>query len=519
MSAPLSVVERAYLEETGRRVRNSLLDFTEFTAPWYKSNWHHKLICSYLEKWVRREEGFRRIMLFMPAQNGKSELVSKRLPAFTLGNNPDCHFLAASYSASLASEFNRDLQLIIESKEYQATFPGVKLPSARDRGYTRTTEQIDLLGQRGGYRSTGVGGSITGHGAHYIVIDDPIKNAEEAESEVYREKIWQWYATTAYTRQTASDAAILITVTRWHEDDLCGRLLELSKKGGEQWLVLRFPAIADGDLTPGDPRRSGEPLWPERYPLEMLQRVRPQVGERVWSAMYQQTPTSAEGAEIKRHWWKWYQPHEKPASFDSIVSSWDCAAKSGRNNDFSVGTVWGARGPDRYLLDVIRGRFEFVELVDAIRNTVEKWRPNATLIEDASNGIAAVQVLRKEVSGIIPIKPSDLAGGGNDASKVARARAASHQIRAGNVWLPTFITAKTSSSGENISEMLVEECAAFPLGAHDDMVDSMSQALIYMLHFNRQALPGEIRSDNVFLSPDRTDVLRNHPLAKLTRLK
>ncbi len=459
-----------------RRSSRNMLNFVEWMGRgWYNTNWHHRLICETLDRWARREEGYRRVMLFMPAQTGKSQLVSRFLPAYTLGHHPDDHFIAASYSAALASEFNRDLQLIFESPEYRAAFPAIQLPTPRDRGYTRTTEQIDLVGKRGGYRSTGVGGSITGHGAHYFVIDDPIKNAEEAYSQAYRDSLWQWFVTTAFTRQTSSDTAILITVTRWHEDDICGRLLKLAEQGGEQWRVIRFPAIADDNLSEGDPRKPGDALWPERYPLEMLTAARKQVGEQSFQAMYQQTPTSAEGSEIKRHWWQWYDLTEemlaKPKDhFEHICSTWDCAFKDEATSDYVVGQVWGVKGAKRYLLDQVRDRMDFPATIAAMLAMRDKWKPNSMLVEDKANGSAVISTLQKNVSGIIAIEPK---GG-----KIVRARAVAPQIESGQVFLP---------NGKHFSELLVDESAAFPLGTNDDQVDAMSQALTYLMHFGTTA--------------------------------
>ena len=207
--------------------RRSMAEFTLYTDERYQMNWHHRLICEYLDKWINKD--VKRLMVFTAPRHGKSELVSRKLPAYIFGRNPDTSIISASYSADLASRMNRDVQRIMDEYRYIELFPesrlyGKNLKDANGK-FLRNSDIFEIVNHRGVYRSAGVGGGITGMGGEYIIIDDPVKNREEANSEVYREKLWDWYTSTLYTR-LEKDGCILVTLTRWHEDDLAGRLLE-----------------------------------------------------------------------------------------------------------------------------------------------------------------------------------------------------------------------------------------------------------------------------------------------------
>jgi len=453
-----------------RQARSNLLDFTRYTYPDYQANWHHIELCQYLDKFISGE--IKRLMVFMPPQNGKSELVSRRLPAFILGKFPDDSIIATSYGADLASMMNRDVQRIIDGDQYPVLFPDTKLFGENVRtvsqgAYLRNSDIFEVVGHKGYYKSAGIGGSITGIGCIWGIIDDPIKNRAEAESITYRNSIWDWYTSTFQTR-LRKDARILLTMTRWHEDDLAGRLLKLAKSdpAAEQWTVVCFPAIADGQLMDCDPRKAGEPLWPERYSLETLLKTKATSGGYGWESLYQQRPSSPSGNILNRSWWKYYR--QPPSKFDSVIQSWDCSFKDSAGTDFVVGQVWGKAGADKYLLDQVRARMDFPASIASILALSAKW-PKATvkLIEDKANGPAIISTLKHRIAGLIPIEP---AGG-----KIVRAQAASPDIEAGNVYLP-----------ENTSWVndFVEECANFPNGAHDDQVDAMSQAINYLNNCN-----------------------------------
>ncbi len=291
-----------------RRAKETLLGFTTYTKPDYETNWHHRLLCEYLDRFVAGE--IKRLMVFMPPRHGKSELVSRRLPAYILGKRPDCSIIACSYSADLASMMNRDVQRIIDDKKYKNVFSETSLSGDNVRktakgAYLRNSDVFEIVGHNGVYRSAGVGGGITGMGCDIGIIDDPIKNREEASSTTYREKTWEWYTSTFYTR-LEKDAQILVTLTRWHEDDLGGRLLEQSKEeGADKWVILNLPAICEENKHKDDPREIGDPLWENKYNLERLAKIRATVGQYDWASLYQQRPAPKEGGL-----WKFKDIHD-----------------------------------------------------------------------------------------------------------------------------------------------------------------------------------------------------------------
>lgn len=447
------------------RARRSIAAFTRYTMPGYQESWHHRLMCAYLDRFVVGD--IRYLMIFLPPRHSKSEFVSRRLPAYILGRNPDARIIAASYSADLAGRMNRDVQRIIDSPAYAEVFPETRLFGKNIRtvaggSYLRNSEIFEIVGRQGSYRGAGIGGGITGMGMDYGIIDDPVKNREEADSATYRNAQWEWFTSTFYTRRE-KNAAILITLTRWHEDDLPGRLLELAKSDpkADQWTVLSLPAIADGPLHPEDERDPGAALWPDKYNDAELAKIRTAIGSRNWEALYQQRPAPAEGGLLKRQWWRFYT--QRPAQFDELIQSWDMTFKDTKGADYVVGQLWGRIGADAYLLDQTRDRLAFPATVEAVLAMTQKWpQALAKLVEDKANGPAVIATLQSKIPGLIPVEP--------DGSKQARAAAVSPMIEAGNVYLPApEITPWIDG--------FVEECAAFPNAAHDDQVDAMTQAL------------------------------------------
>lgn len=444
--------------------RLSLLEFTTFTFPQYEVNWHHELICDVLDRFVHTNK-IPRLMIFAPPRMGKSELVSRRLPAFILGQNPDARIIACSYSADLANMMSRDVQRVIDSDEYNCLFPETKLPGEAkgDSKWVRTTEFWEIPKRRGKYRAAGVGGGITGMGADYLIIDDPIKNQEEADSETHRKKIWDWYTTTAYTR-LEKNGKVCLMLTRWHEGDLAGKLLEQMKKDpdADKWVVLTLPAIAEEPLHPRDPRKVGDPLWPNKYSLQRMNAIKGTIGLRPWHSLFQQRPSSAEGGILKKIHWKYYD--QMPQKFDQIIHSWDLTFKDKTTSDYVAGQVWGRVGANCYLLDYLKERLSFTATLAAVRQMASKWpQGRRKLVEAKANGDAVVDVLKNEIQGLILVEPK---GG-----KVARVTAMSPLLEAGNLWLPK------PEKAPWVNEF-VDTCAGFPNVAHDDDVDAMSQAIL-----------------------------------------
>nr|MDP9473012.1 terminase family protein [Chloroflexota bacterium] len=312
--------------------RRRLIPFTRRMFPAYQPARHHALIAAQLEAIERGE--LDRLIVTMPPRHGKSTLASEHFPAWYLGRNPDKRIIACSHTAQLAYTFSRRARNIVTAPAYPFT---VRLASDLS-----AVQSWDIAGTRGGYVAAGVGGPITGMGANVLLIDDPVKSAEEADSPTYREAAWEWWTGTARTRLEPGGAVVVIG-TRWHEDDLIGRLLQSG-----HWDVLHLPALSEDDAA----------LWPERFDLAALERIRTEIGSRNWEAQYQGRPSSAEGAILKREWWGWYRAGETP-TFSRIVQAWDTAYKAGRSNDWSVCTTWGEAVNGYYLLDRYRARVEF----------------------------------------------------------------------------------------------------------------------------------------------------------------
>lgn len=456
---------RAVLDEIRKALaRSCLAAFVRYTMPDYCMGWVHEEICSELDAFLADVAGGRspRLMLTMPPRHGKSELASRRFPAYALGRHPDLSIISTSYAAGLSSRMNRDVQRVIDSPAYRALFPGTALHGRTARGTTslRNSDIFEIVGHRGVYRSAGVGGGITGMGGHIVIIDDPFKDRASADSPTIRRKVWDWYTSTLYTR-LAPGGGVLVINTRWHMADLSGRLLEAAARGeGDRWRVVNFPAIATADEAH---RRAGEALHPERYPLEQLLAIRKALGARDWEALYQQRPTPDGGNIFRAEWLRFWLPEDLPERFDQLLVSWDMTFGDGDDADFVVGQVWGRKGADRYLLDQVRRRMGFTDTVAAFRALAARW-PGATrrLVENRANGPAVIDALKHAVPGIIPVEP--------DGSKTARAHAVTPFFEAGNVLLPH--PEHCPWAREYIAEL-----TQFPAAPHDDQVDATTQAL------------------------------------------
>jgi predicted phage terminase large subunit-like protein len=391
-----------------------------------------------------------RLIVQMPPRHGKSECASHWFPTWLLSLWPERRVILTSYEADFAASWGRKVRNTLGAHRDAL---GVRI--ADDSAAANRWETVD----GGGMLTAGVGGPITGRGAHVLIVDDPVKNADEAASPTYRQRTWEWWQSTAYTRLEPDGAAVVV-MTRWHEDDLAGRLLAEMQAGGERWDVLNLPAIAEAEDLLGRPE--GAALWPSRYDGVAFERIKRAVGSRVWTALYQQRPAPDEGDIFKRDWWRFYQL--PPATFDAVIQSWDMAFKDKATSDFVVGQVWGARGADRFLLDQVRGRMNFPATLVAVRALSAKW-PQATLklVEDKANGTAVIDTLRSEIGGLVAVEP--------EGGKMARAQAVSPQVEARNVHLPDPLIAPWVGD-------FVEETAAFPNAPHDDQVDTMTQALL-----------------------------------------
>lgn len=322
--------------------KRNLLDFVLYVKHGYVANWHHKLLCHYLDKFVRGK--IKRLMVFMPPQHGKSELVSRNLPAYLLGIDPKSKVVLASYSSHLASSFNRDCQRIMDSREYADIFPDTKLNKSNvvsiAGSWLRNSEIFETVGQGGFLKAVGVGGSLTGTPADFAIIDDPIKDSVEAMSMTTQFRNWNWYTDVLYSR-IHNETKILITQTRWDVNDLSGKLLKQMEMGGEQWTVLSLPAIKVGMPTAEDLRTPGEALWPERHSLEKLMMVRKQ-SIRTYEALYQQNPQPVQaGGEF----WKQFNitKHVKEVSIENTTIS---VSLDNNVNPYVTVSIWQLVGTE-----------------------------------------------------------------------------------------------------------------------------------------------------------------------------
>ena len=438
------------------KARKGLSFFTLHTKPDYLLGWVHKEICDELDRFLQdvADKKSPRLIITMPPRSGKSELVSRRFPAFALGRNPELQIIATSYSSDLSQRFNRDVQRVIDDEKYFELFPNTRLSNSRVRtdsrgSYIRTSDLFEIVGHAGAYRSCGVGGGITGQGADILIIDDPIKDRAQAGSKTIRDSIWDWYTSTAYTRLSPG-GGVIVMATRWHTDDLIGRLIQRMGEG-DTFRIVNYPAIAEHDELH---RKAGEALHPERYPLSTLLQIQKTIGSRDWEALYQQHPVPDGGALFKLEWFRRWTASSLPPEFDHTLMSWDMTFKDSKNSDYVVGQVWGKKGPNFYLLDQVRGQWDFVKTKEMVRVLAQKWpRVVRKLVEDKANGSAVISELKSTVSGFVPITPTE--------SKEARASSVTPYFEAGNVFIPEDTEAPWVP--HYVSELL-----EFPAGSHDD---------------------------------------------------
>lgn len=453
--AHLGQSRRNALRERARRekARRHLLDFASYTFPTYVQAPHLVQLARKLEAVERGE--IRRLMIFMPPRHGKTELAGIRFPAWVLGHHPDDPIIFASYSASLAEAKSRECRNLVESRPYQAVFGrfsclDVPVELAGDR---RSGRAWGIEGHRGGMLAAGVGGGITGYGAKLFIIDDPHKNRQEANSSTIRDAIWGWYGSTARTRLEPGGAIILIQ-TRWHEDDLAGRLLRTAAEdpSADQWEVLHLPAI-------GDQNRA---LWPERFPLKELERIRATIGTWEFEALYQGRPRPLKGALFQRQWFRVVSAAPPDLQW---VRYWDLAATTKETADQTAGAKVGL-GDDGtlFIADVLAGRWEWPDARRVITSTALADGAGVQVgIEAAMLQVGMIQELRRDPQ----LAAHTLRGVRVEADKVVRANAWAARAEGGKVALV---------EGPWVGPFLSEVCD-FPMGPHDDQVDAVSGAV------------------------------------------
>jgi len=387
----------------------------------------------------------RKLLVTMPPRHGKSELCSHWFPVWYLSRFPDDSIIMSGYGQEYASKYGRDVRNTLTEH------PEIGVQVSKD---SSAMHRWNIEKHKGGMYAVGLGGPITGRGGNILILDDPVKGDAEARSLTYRERIWEWWCRTFFTRREPN-AGVVLVGTRWHHDDLIGRVL---KEEGDEWEKLDFPAL-DAD---------GRALWEERFPASELVATRKSIGDEAFECLYQQRPTLEGGNLLKREWWGYYTL--LPTEIHSVVQSWDTAFKRGETNDYSVCETWASNSADYYVVETFRDRVEFPELKRLVVQQYEKATavtgvtPHAILIEDAASGQSLIQELRRDTNlPIIPVKP--------DKDKIARTNAITPLLRAGKVRIPERAAWVAD---------FVNECSQFPSGAHDDQVDAMTQALIYL---------------------------------------
>lgn len=458
-------LERALAIE---RARRDFLSFITYQMPEYRVNWHHRVMANALQKVA--DGKCPRLIVTLPPRHGKSQQVSMHFPAYVLGRNPKAQIIAASYNATLAAKMNRAVQRIIDSPEYRRIFPGTRLNEANVRSmsgsWLRNSDEFEVVEYGGIYRSAGVGGSATGYGATVGIVDDPVRNRQDADSPTYQERVIDWFRSTFLTR-LMKGGSIIIVLTRWSQGDLVGRLLEHAQANpaAGQWEVLNLPAIAEEDKHELDPRATGDALWPSEFSLKWLAEQRATMTEREFASLYQQRPSPQSGHLVQREWFKFWTT--LPSHFDFLCISADLNFTSTDDSDFTVMLVMGRSGNQFYVIDRVRARMGWIQQKQWLRSLVNKYPANnGIFIESAANGFALVEEARQSIPGVVPVKPL--------GSKAVRLESVTPLIESGCVLLPAPAT------GQLWAEELIDECCVFPGGRNDDQVDALSMGLAQM---------------------------------------
>jgi predicted phage terminase large subunit-like protein len=437
------------LEEKRKQqaVKDDFLSFVKHLWPNFIEGEHHKIMAEKFNKVASGE--IKRLIINMAPRHTKSEFASNFLPAWMIGKQPDLKIIQATHNAELAVRFGRKAKTLMDSEEYKEIFNTRLREDSKAAGKWETD-------QGGEYYAAGVGGSITGRGADLLIIDDPHSEQDAMNMQSF-DRVYEWY-TSGPRQRLQPGGRIILVMTRWNVADLTGKLQKAQKEPkADQWEVIEFPAIMP----------SGDPVWPEYWKLEELEAVKASVSIGKWNAQYQQNPTAEEGSIIKREWWKQW-PKDSLPPLAHVIQSYDTAFMKKETSDYSAITTWGIFYPNEegeaniILLDVVKDRFEFPELRRVAKEQYDYWSPETVIVEAKASGLPLTYELRQMGIPVINFTPSR----GND--KHTRVNAVAPIFEAGMVWYPD----------RKFAEEVIEECAAFPLGEHDDLVDSMTQAVM-----------------------------------------
>lgn len=434
--------------------RESFMDFVHAMWPDFIPGRHHKIMAEKFEKVASGE--IKRLIINMAPRHTKSEFASYLFPAWFLGRFPGKKIIQSSHTAELAVGFGRKVRNLVDQDDYKKIFPGVTLRSDSKAAGRWSTNR------NGEYFAIGIGGAVTGKGADLLIIDDPHSEQEgqSADPSVF-DHAYEWY-TSGPRQRLQPGGSIVIVMTRWSKRDLTGQIIKAAaqRNNTDEWEVVEFPAIMP----------SGNPLWPEFWPLKELEALREELPAPKWQAQYQQSPTSEEGALVKREWWSIWE-ERSPPNCQFLIQSWDTAFMKHERADYSACTTWGVfyhpdqtgtLHPNIILLDALKERMEFPVLKKRAKELYDYWKPDACIIEAKAAGMPLIFEMRAIGIPVSEYTPTR----GND--KIARVNSISDLFSSGRVWRPETRWA----------EEVVEEFASFPAGEHDDLVDSGTQALI-----------------------------------------
>jgi len=445
----LALKEAEIRLDTREKAQNQFMPFVHHVYDGFIEGRHHRIIAEKLEKIATGE--LKRLIVNMPPRHSKSEFASYLMPAWFLGRNPKLKIIQATHNTELAVRFGRKVRNLIETESYYEIFPETKLKTD-DKAAGRWGTEAG-----GEYFAAGVGAAVTGRGADLFIIDDP-HSEQDALSEGAFDNAYEWY-TSGPRQRLQPGGAIILVMTRWGTKDLTGRLLKAQSNDimSDQWEIVEFPAIMPSD----------KPLWPEFWSTDDLLKVKSALPVAKWNAQWQQQPTAAEGAIVKREWWQsWEKEDVPPVKY--IMQSYDTAFSKKETADYSAITTWGVFQPEEggadhiILLDARRGRYNFPELKEVALEEYDYWEPDMVIVEAKATGMPLTDELRRTGIPVLNYTP----GKGRD--KVTRMHTVAPIFEAGMVWAPD----------KKFADEVIEECAAFPNGDHDDFVDSMTMALI-----------------------------------------
>ena len=437
-------------EELGKQdsCQKDFMSFVKHMWPEFIEGRHHTIIA---DKFNQLSKGkIKRLIVNMPPRHTKSEFASSLLPAWMIGRNPKLKIIQTTHTGELAIRFGRKAKTLMDSEEYKSVFPTRLREDSQAAGRWETA-------QGGEYFAAGVGGAITGRGADLLIIDDP-HSEQDALNLTALERAYEWY-TSGPRQRLQPGGTIVCVMTRWNVKDLTGMLLSHQKEAkSDQWELIEFPAIMP----------SGKPVWPEYWKIKELEAVKASISVGKWNAQWMQNPTSEEGAIIKREWWKNWE-HDYMPRLEHVIQSYDTAFMKKETADYSAITTWGVfrESDDKpaalMLIDSFKARLEFPELRRKALEQYKYWQPETVLIEAKASGLPLTYELRNMGIPVVNFSPSR----GND--KHTRVNSVAPLFESGMIWAPTH---------KNFAQEVIEECAAFPYGDHDDLVDSMTQAVM-----------------------------------------